>query len=127
MFAIVCGEQTSAKNRWSSSHTRVDPRGERFGDPSGQTVAWNASFCSSTSRFMSSVRMPICPPPSRSPPTLPSPAETSSRRLCATVAVAGDPPRLPHRPLPPVLLVSLIPRLLLLLAVLVLATAVLVL
>src|SRR6185503_13797459 len=64
MFAVVCGEQMSAKNRWSSSHTRVDPLGERFGDPSGQTVAWNASFCSSISRFMSSVRMPIsCPLP----------------------------------------------------------------
>src|SRR6201987_228123 len=64
MFAVVCGEQMSAKNRWSSSQTRVDPLGERFGDPSGQTVAWNASFCSSISRFMSSVRMPIsCPLP----------------------------------------------------------------
>src|SRR5690242_12929160 len=59
MLAVVWGEQTSAKNRWSSSHTRVDPRGERFGEPSGQTVAWNASFCSTISRFMSPVRIPI--------------------------------------------------------------------
>ena len=57
MFATVWGELMSAKNRWSSSHTRVVPFGDRFGDPSSHTVAWKPSPCSRTMRFMSSVRI----------------------------------------------------------------------
>jgi len=39
----------------SSSHTAVVPFGDRFGVPSGQTVATKPRRCSSTTRFMSSV------------------------------------------------------------------------
>ena len=39
MFATVCGEQMSAKNRCSSSQHVVVPLGDRFGDPSWHTVA----------------------------------------------------------------------------------------
>jgi hypothetical protein len=39
MFASVCGERMSAKNRWSSSQTNVVPLGDRFGEPSSHTVA----------------------------------------------------------------------------------------
>src|SRR5438093_9526831 len=45
-----------ANTRWSSSQTAVVPLGERFGVPSGQTVATKPRRCSSTTRFMSAVR-----------------------------------------------------------------------
>src|SRR5258706_15682688 len=45
-----------AKTRWSSSQTAVVLLDERFGVPSGQTVATKPRRCSSTTRFMSAVR-----------------------------------------------------------------------
>src|SRR6476661_5740709 len=90
MFAVVCGEQMSAKNRWSSSHTRVDPRGERFGEPSAQTDAWNESFCSSISRFMSSGKDAIAALPNVSDP------RSRYRLVCDRAAVKGYRGRLHH-------------------------------
>src|SRR6185436_16975345 len=52
-----------AKTRWSSSHTAVVPLGERFGVPSGHTVATKPRRCSTTTRFMSAVRSPVANPP----------------------------------------------------------------
>lgn len=57
MLATVCGERMFAKKRWLSSHTRVVPFGDRFGEPSSHTVAWNPSPRSRMMRFMSSVRI----------------------------------------------------------------------
>src|SRR5262247_3276046 len=48
-----------ANTRWSSSHTAVVPLGERFGVPSGQTVATKPRRCSLTTRFISAVRTPM--------------------------------------------------------------------
>jgi hypothetical protein len=49
----------SAKTKWSSSQTVVVPFGERFGVPSGQTVAAKPSFCFITNSFISVVKIPI--------------------------------------------------------------------
>ena len=57
-FSTVPGEAMSANTRWSSSQTVVVPFGERFGVPSGQTVATKPRLCSRTSSFISSVRTP---------------------------------------------------------------------
>src|SRR5215213_8742348 len=59
-FAIVPGDLMFANTRWSSSQTAVVPLGERFGVPSGHTVATKPRRCSSTTRFMSAVRIPVC-------------------------------------------------------------------
>jgi len=53
------GDRMLANTRWSSSQTAVVPFGERFGVPSGQTVATKPRRCSSTTRFMSAVRSPV--------------------------------------------------------------------
>ena len=58
---MVPGERRSANTRRSSSQTAIVPFGERFGVPSGQTVAMKPSSAS-TIRRMSSVRMPTRPP-----------------------------------------------------------------
>src|SRR5262245_6195976 len=58
-FASVPGERMLAKIRWSSSQTTVVPLGETFGVPSAQTVAKKPRRCSSTTRFMSAVRIPM--------------------------------------------------------------------
>ena len=55
----VPGERTSAKIRCSSSRTQSVPLGERFGVPSGHTVATKPSRCRSTSSFISSDNLGI--------------------------------------------------------------------
>src|SRR5262245_5862319 len=55
----VPGERMSAKIRCSSSRTHTVPLGERFGVPSGQTVATNPNLCRSTSSFISSDNLVI--------------------------------------------------------------------
>jgi hypothetical protein len=56
-FATVPGDATSANIKCSSSQSVVVPLGERFGRPSGVTVATNPRDCSSTTRCMSGVSL----------------------------------------------------------------------
>src|SRR3954452_14499542 len=55
-LATVFSEWRRRNARCSSSHTIVVPFGERFGVPSGDTVAAKPSRCSRTTRRMSSSR-----------------------------------------------------------------------
>ena len=56
---MVLGEQISANTKCSASQTAVVPLGERLGVPSGQTVTMKLNCCSSNTRRISSVTMPI--------------------------------------------------------------------
>ena len=59
---MVAGEPKLANTRWSSSQTVDVPLGDKLGVPSAHTVAMKPMRCCRTTRFISSVKIPIFTP-----------------------------------------------------------------